>query len=108
MAMRKPGPSIMLAIGLPSRLAQDDDERGHDEDNLNRERDEDGEKDTAEQGILAVAETLLRDGPPAIRLVRLLARGLEDMAQAAMKRDHAALEDAAGEACDAMRKLTKD
>jgi hypothetical protein len=95
----------MLAIGLPSRLAHEDDERGQDEDGLNREQDGGGEKDIAEEGICSIAETLIRDGPPAIRLVRLLARGLEDMAQAAMKRDQAALEDAAGEACDAMREL---
>ncbi len=59
-------------------------------------------------GILGIAECLLREGPPAVRLVRLLARGLEDMAQAAMAKDHHALEEAAGDACDAMRGLIKD
>src|SRR5262245_59759723 len=96
MAMPKP-PSLMIAIGLPSHRGEQDDE-----DNLQREREGNG-RDIAEEGICGIAETLVRGGPPAIRAVRLLARGLEDMAQAAMKKDNYALEEAAADACDAMR-----
>jgi hypothetical protein len=95
-------PSLMIAIGLPHG------EGAPDEDGLNREQDNGGDSDIAEEGILGIAECLLREGPPAIRLVRLLARGLEDMAQAAIAKDHHALEEAAGDACDAMRGLIKD
>jgi hypothetical protein len=49
-----------------------------DEDSLGREQDGDGE------------------------------RHIEDMAQAVLKRDHAALEEAAGGACDVMRRLIGD
>jgi hypothetical protein len=96
------GPTIALMIGMP----HGEEGPGQDEDNIDREQGNDD--DIAEQGILGIAECLLRDGPPAIRLVRLLARGLEDMAQAAIAKDHHALEEAAGDACDAMRSLIED
>jgi hypothetical protein len=98
--VRKPA-SLMIAIGLPGL-------HGQDEDNLNREQDNGGEKDATEEAICGIAETLIRDGPPAIRAVRLLARGLEDMAQAVKAKDHAALEEAAAMACDAMRSVIGD
>jgi len=101
MAMRKP--TLMIAVGLGGPHGEQQD----DEDNLNREREGNG-RDIAEEGICGIAETLVRGGPPAIRAVRLLARGLEDMAQAAMKKDNYALEEAAADACDAMRSLIED
>jgi hypothetical protein len=94
----------MIAIGLPGLHGEEGP--GQDENHLDREQGNDG--DIAEEGILGIAECLLREGPPAVRLVRLLARGLEDMAQAVMAKDHHALEEAAGDACDAMRNLIKD
>jgi hypothetical protein len=90
----------MIAIGLPGPHG------AQDEDSLNREQDGGGEdNDLATEAITSIAERLVRDGPSTIRLVRLLARGIEDMAQAAMKRDHHALEEAAADACDALRGL---
>src|SRR5262245_64355698 len=83
MAMRRPA-SIMIAVGMPGPHGGEQD---GDEDNLQREREGNG-RDIAEEGICGIAETLVRGGPPAIRAVRLLARGLEDMAQAAMKKDN--------------------
>ena len=93
----------MIAVGMPGH-----GEDSQDEDQLDREKDGEGGKDIAEEGICSIAETLIRGGPSAIRSVRLLARGLEDMAQAAMKKDKYALEEAAADACDAMRSLIED
>src|SRR5262245_18868342 len=100
MAMPKP-PSLMIAIGLPSHHGEQDDE-----DSLNREQG--GERDIGEEAVCRIAERLIRNGPTMIRSVRLLARALEDMAQAAMKRDSHALEEAAADACEAMRSTIED
>jgi hypothetical protein len=100
-AMAKP-PSLMIAIGLPGRHGEDD------EDQLDREQDGNGKQDIVEEAICSIAERLIRDGPPMIRAVRLLARAYEDMAQAAMKKDHHALGEAAADACDAMRSVIAD
>jgi hypothetical protein len=94
-------PTLMIAVGLPGGPHGENDE-----DALDRERDGgNGDDDLATEAITSIAERLVRDGPSTIRLVRLLARGIEDMAQAAMKRDHHALEEAAADACDALRGL---
>jgi hypothetical protein len=84
--MRK-GPTIALMIGMPHA------EEGQDEDSLNREQDNDGD-DIAGDATISIVECLHK-GPSGIRDVRLLARGLEDMAQAVMSHDDKALEDAA-------------
>jgi hypothetical protein len=93
----------MIAIGLPHG-------EGQDEDQLDRERDGNGgqDQDIVEEAVCSIAERLVREGPPMIRAVRLLARAYEDMAQAAMKKDHHALEEAAADACDAMRLVIGD
>jgi hypothetical protein len=93
----------MIAIGLPHG-------EGQDEDQLDRERDGNGgqDQDIVEEAVCSIAERLVREGPPMIRAVRLLARAYEDMAQAAMKKDHHALEEAAADACDAMRTVIED
>jgi hypothetical protein len=101
--MRKPA-SLMIAIGL----GRPHGEEGQDEDALDREQDGNGEQDIVEEAVCSIAERLIRDGPPAIRQVRLVARAYEDMAQAAMKKDHHALEEAAADACDALRGLIED
>jgi hypothetical protein len=102
--MRKPA-SLMIAIGL----GHPHGEGGlQDEDALDREQDGNGEQDIVEEAVCSIAERLIRDGPPMIRAVRLLARAYEDMAQAAMKKDHHALEEAAADACDAMHNVMKD
>jgi hypothetical protein len=94
-----PKPGLMIAI-LPHGE--------QDEDNLDRERDGNGGQDIVEEAISSIAERLVREGPPMIRAVRLLARAYEDMAQAAMKKDYHALEDAAADAYDAMRTVIGD
>jgi hypothetical protein len=101
MPMPKPA-SLMIAIGLPHG------EGAQDEDGLDREHDGNGGKDIVEEAVCSIAERLVRDGAPAIRQVRLVARAYEDMAQAALKKDHHALADAAADACDALRGLIED
>jgi hypothetical protein len=87
--MRKPT-SLMIAFSLPGAHG----EEASDEDSLNREQG-DGD-DVAQQATISIVQCLHK-GPSGIRDVRLLARGLEDMAQAVMSHDDKALEDAA---CD--------
>src|SRR5437879_4055697 len=94
-------PKLTIAIGLPHAGEEQD------EDSLDRERDGKG-GDIVEEAVSSIAERLVREGPPMIRAVRLLARAYEDMAQAAMKKDYHALEDAAADACDAMRTVIGD
>jgi hypothetical protein len=88
--MRKPA-SLMIAFSLPGAHGD-----APDEDSLNREQGDDGDDDIAGDATVAIVECLHK-GPSGIRDVRLLARGLEDMAQAVMSHDDKALEDAA---CD--------
>jgi hypothetical protein len=96
-------PHFMIAIGLPGGPHGEQDEDG-----LDREHDDKGESDIVEDAVCSIAEKLVRDGPPMIRAVRLLARAFEDMGQAAMKKDHHALEEAAADACHAWRDVMKD
>jgi hypothetical protein len=98
--MRKP--TLMISVGMSPHG------EGQDEDNLDREGHGGKGDDIVEEAVSSIAERLVREGPPMIRAVRLLARAYEDMAQAAMKKDHHALEEAAADACDAMRTVIED
>jgi hypothetical protein len=104
MAVRKP--TLMIAVGIPSAHGEDDE----DDPRIKSgdEQDGNGKQDIVEEAVCSIAERLIRDGPPMIRAVRLLARAYEDMAQAAMKKDHHALGEAAADACDAMRSVIAD
>src|SRR5262245_41697915 len=95
-----PKPSLMIAIGMPSHRGEESD----DEDNLHREQDGNGGNgdDIATEAIVNIVHNLHRGGPLAIRRLRLLARGLEDLCQAVMKKDDYALEEAAADARDAL------
>src|SRR5262245_30527076 len=99
--------SIMIAFGMPGHRGEESDE-----DQLNRERDDGNgngdDNDTATQAILGIVRELHHGGPLAIRRVRLLARGLEDMCQAVMKKDDYALEEAAADARDALHDLISE
>src|SRR5262245_28839401 len=102
--MRRGG-TVAIMFGLPSPLAHEDDEP-RDEDYLSRERDDDHEdSNVPDYIVLSIARVLQRGGPSAIRAVRLFARHVEDMAQAAMSKDSAALEEAADDAADAHRQV---
>src|SRR5262245_35406181 len=99
MAMRKP--TLMIAVGLGGPRGEQGDE-----DSLDRERDGNGDdNDIATRAILGIVRDLHHGGPLAIRRVRLLARGLEDLCQAVMKKDDYALEEAAADARDALNNL---
>src|SRR5262245_40080175 len=97
---------ISIMFGMPSPLARDDDDN-RDEDSLNRERDDGNHEDgnVPDYIVLSIAKVLQRGGRSAIRAVRLFARHVEDMAQAAMSKDSAALEEAADDAADAHRQV---
>src|SRR5262245_6432713 len=96
---------ISIMVGMPSPLAHEDDEP-RDEDHLSRERDDDHEDgNIPDYIVLSIARVLQRGGPTAIRSVRLFARHVEDMAQAAMSKDSVALEEAASDAADAHRQV---
>src|SRR5262245_60056660 len=99
--MAMPRPSIMIAFGMPGHGEED-------EDRLDRERDGgngcNGD-DIATEAIVNIVHNLHRGGSLAIRRVRLLARGLEDLCQAVMKKDDYALEEAAADARDALNNL---
>jgi len=103
MAMRKP--TLMIAVGLGGPHGGEQDE-----DNLQRERGDGngGDGDIATEAILGIVRDLHHGGPLAIRQVRLLARGLEDMCQAVMKKDDYALEEAAADARDALHDLISE
>jgi hypothetical protein len=102
-------PHFMIAIGLPGGPHGEGQDDEPNEDNLDREgHGGGGGQDIVEEAVCSIAERLVREGPPMIRAVRLLARAYEDMAQAAMKKDHHALEEAAADACDAMRTVIGD
>jgi hypothetical protein len=100
--MHKP-PTIALMIGMP--LARDDE--AQDEDRLNREQD-DSDGDVAEQIVMHIVECLHDRGPGAVRQLRLLAQGFEQMADAHMERDSAGLEDAAADVHRALSKIFGD
>jgi hypothetical protein len=89
--MRKPGPSIMLAIGLPSRLAhEDDDEPPQDEDNLSREQDhfgDDGPPDT----LQLLYDRLRARDEPTSHAAMSLAKCLQQMCHHAARRDQRGL-----------------
>jgi hypothetical protein len=105
--MRKPVGSIAIMFGMPSPLAHDD-HRERDEDNLNRERESgDGGGDDVAEFIDNIIGVLRDRGPAGVRAVRLVARGLEDLAQAVMQRDDEAFEAAAHDVHDALSELTE-
>ena len=96
--MRRPVPTIAVMIEMPHGEAQD-------EDNLSREQDDNGGDDKAAEWIVELVHALKREGPPAIRLMRLFTQALEAMCDAVMARDDAALEDAASDAHKALSEM---
>jgi hypothetical protein len=93
---------LMIAIGLPHG------EGAQDEDGLDHEHAGNGEKNVVEDGLMTIVADLLHKGAPAIRRLRLVARAFEDMAQAALAKDHRGLEEAVCAAHEALSDLTAD
>lgn len=75
--MRKPGPSIMLAIGLP--MARED--HGRDEDSLDREEHFGG--DGQATTLQLIFDRLQRGDESAVHSAMAIARCLQEMAQQA-------------------------
>jgi len=100
--MRKPGPTLAVMIGLPSPLAHESE---HDEDALDREKDDGGDDDIAAEAIVSIVHNLHRGGPSAVRDLRKFTTALEELCEAFMSRDNQAFEDAAGDACNALHDL---
>jgi hypothetical protein len=102
--MRKPGPNLMIAIGLPGHHDEQPDE-----DNLNREQDGDGENgDLAAEAISAIVENLKHGKASAVRDLRAFTGALEALCQAFMDRDYHAVGDAASDARDALDAMIKE
>jgi hypothetical protein len=97
--MRK-GPTIALMIGMPHA------EEGQNED-INREQDNDGDDDIAQQAIIGIVDCLHK-GPSGIRDVRLLAEALSAMADAVTSHDNKQLEDAACDAHEVLSGMIED
>jgi hypothetical protein len=98
MAMRKPAGIISIAFGMPGRFA-------HDEDQFGEGRGDNGDGDIATDAIYGIAQSLHRGGPSTVRDMRAFIDALESMCQAFMDKDRSAFEDAASDACEAMRTL---
>src|SRR5262245_58836908 len=96
--MRRPGPSIMIAFGMPHPNG------GDDEDSLNRE-DNGGNGDIATEANVSIVHPLHEEGPSAIKKLRAFTDALGDMCQSYMDRDQAGIEDAAHDAAQALRNL---
>jgi streptomycin 6-kinase len=99
MAMRKPGPTIALMIGMPHA-----EEGPQDEDHLSREQDNDSDDDIATEAIVSIVHNLHQRGPSAIRDLRAFTEAIAGMCEAHMARDRKAFEEAAYEARDALEK----
>ena len=100
--MRKP--TLMIAVGFPGGPHSEQ----QDEDLLNREQDGNGDDDIATEAICSIIEKLHRGGPSAVRDLRRHIQALEEVCRAFMDRDQQGLEDAAAEACDALRDMMGD
>src|SRR5262245_9942537 len=92
-------PSLMIAVGLPGHHGEQD------EDNLNRERDGNGDDDIATEAVCSVVRNLHKGGPSAVRDLRAHANALLELADAWMARDQERIADAASKVCDTLRDL---
>jgi streptomycin 6-kinase len=98
--MLKP-PRIMIAVGLPHGES--------DEDSLNREHDDNGgDDDIATEAIVSIVHNLHRGGPSAVRDLRKFTSALESLCEAFMQKDSHGVEEAASDACDALRDMIGD
>ena len=102
--MFKPRPhSLMIAIGLPGRHGEQD------EDGLDRERDDNnGDDDIATEAICSIVKHLEHGKASAVRTLRAFTAALDDMCEAFMQRDYHAVGDAADAARDALHNLISD
>jgi hypothetical protein len=93
MKMKPHGFALMIGIGTPDQLNREG--RGDDDD-------------IATEAILGIAQSMHRGGPSTVRNMRAFIDGLERMCQTFMDKDRAGFEDAASDACEAMRVLMDD
>jgi hypothetical protein len=93
MKMKPHGIALMIGIGTPDQL------KGHGNN---------GDNDIATEAILGIAQSMHRGGPSTVRDMRAFIDGLERMCQTFMDKDRAGFEDAASDACEAMRALMDD
>jgi hypothetical protein len=100
-------PHFMIAIGLPGGPHGEDSQ---DEDNLQREgSDSNGDDDDiATEAIVSIVHNLHRGGPSAVRDLRKFTSALESLCEAFMQKDSHGVEEAASDACDALRDMIGD
>src|SRR5262249_33266553 len=100
--MRRPGPSIMIAFGMPHG--------GQDEDALDREGNDDGngDSDIAMEAVCSIVHSLHQEGPSAVRDIRQFISSLEGLCQSFMDRDPPGIEDASHDVYTALRSLIGD
>src|SRR5262245_45599232 len=106
-AIMRRGPSIMLAIGLPSPMAHEDDDN-RDEDHLSRENENDDNGDDDPTAVLGFIQAMREQGPAGVKLIRAFANALLDMGYCFMEKDDAGVEDAACAAHEALSRLQRN
>jgi hypothetical protein len=99
--VRKPGPTLMIAFGMPGQHGEQQDE-----DQLDRERDAgEGDGDISTEAIVSIIHNLHEGGPAAVRELRAFIKALQEITDTFMARDQAGLEEAAAHACDVLQKM---
>jgi hypothetical protein len=94
----------MIAVGLPGHHGE-----ASDEDQLDRERDDDGgDGDLATEAIVSIVRNLEHGKASAVRQLRAFTSALEAMCEAFMQRDYHGVGDAASDARDALNDMLQE
>jgi hypothetical protein len=98
--VRRPG--LTIAIGLPGHHGE-----ASDEDQLDRERDDDGDEDSdlATEAVMSILDDLKTRKASAVRNLRAYTAALEEMCDAFMDRDYHRVGEAASDARDALHEI---
>ena len=101
--MRKP--TLMIAVGMPGPHGDGD------EDQLDRERDDDGgddDSDLATDAVMSIVRNLKDGKASAVRQLRAFTGALEALCDAFMARDYHAVGEAASDARDALNDMLQE
>lgn len=96
MKTKPQGISLLIGIGTPQSQFAHDGNQDH------------GDGDIATDAICGVVQSMYRGGPSTVRDLRAFIDALESMCQAFMDEDRSGFEDAASDACEALRTLVED
>jgi len=95
-------PTLMIAVGMPGPHGDGD------EDQLDRERDDDGgddDSDLATEAVMSILDDLKTRKASAVRNLRAYTAALEEMCDAFMDRDYHRVGEAASDARDALHEI---